>query len=58
MSGAAPVRPLVERLAIACVGGCTCMTKTPEIAYHDELCHYRLFTEAMRAMEASTEQKT
>ena len=27
------------------VGKCNCLTKTPEIQYHDELCYYRLITE-------------
>ena len=27
------------------VGGCTCLTKTPEIQWHDEDCQYRLATE-------------
>lgn len=38
--------PLTERLFRAQVGGCTCLTKTPELRYHDAQCHYRLFSEA------------
>lgn len=26
--------------------GCSCMTKTPEVMYHDETCDYRLAHEA------------
>jgi hypothetical protein len=25
---------------------CTCLTKTPELAYHDELCIYRVVRDA------------
>jgi hypothetical protein len=25
---------------------CTCLTKTPELVYHDELCTYRVVREA------------
>jgi hypothetical protein len=42
----AAVPPLKERLFRACIAGCTCSTKTPDISFHDLLCHYRLFTEA------------
>lgn len=31
------------------VGKCNCLTKTPEIEYHDELCYYRLKTEKENA---------
>lgn len=41
---------LIDRLSSACVAGCTCMTKTPEVKHHDSLCHYRLFTEAIEAL--------
>lgn len=41
---------LHDRLLAACVGGCSCMTKTPVIEHHDEACHYRLFTEAANAI--------
>jgi hypothetical protein len=27
------------------VGGCTCMTKTPELKYHADDCQYRMATE-------------
>lgn len=36
---------LFRRLSQAQVAACTCMTKTPDIEYHDELCHFRLFRE-------------
>jgi len=37
---------LLHRLNMAAVGGCTCMTKTPERQHHATMCHYRLFDEA------------
>jgi hypothetical protein len=39
--------PLSERLLRAALGGCTCLTKSPDIRWHDQLCHYRLFTESL-----------
>ncbi len=38
---------LKDRLLRAQVGGCTCVTKTPELTYHDALCNYRLCAEAV-----------
>jgi len=40
------LRATATRLTLACAGSCTCGTKTPEINFHDEQCHYRLFAEA------------
>lgn len=34
-----------KRLTSLQVGGCTCLTKTPELKYHKETCHYRLASE-------------
>lgn len=34
-----------QKLGRIMVAGCTCMTKTPDIQYHKELCHYRLAQE-------------
>ena len=31
---------------IAVIGSCTCLTKTNEVKYHEEDCHYRLVSEA------------
>jgi hypothetical protein len=42
---------LTERLLRAAVGGCTCLTKSPDIQWHDTLCHYRLFTESFGEIE-------
>lgn len=42
----APVAPLMERLVRAQVAGCTCLTKTPELRFHDPHCTYRLVREA------------
>ena len=39
-----------SRLAMAQVASCTCETKTPEIRHHDEMCHFRLFSEAYAAL--------
>jgi hypothetical protein len=43
--------PLVDRLWQASVAGCSCVTKTPEIKFHDELCHYRLHMECVQALQ-------
>lgn len=45
--GEAKARPLTERLLMACVAGCDCGAKSPDIRWHDEMCHYRLFAEAL-----------
>ncbi len=37
---------LLHRLSMASVGGCSCLTKTPELVHHATMCHYRLFEEA------------
>ena len=39
-----------KRLINLQVGGCTCMTKTPDIQYHNERCTYRLATEIERLL--------
>jgi hypothetical protein len=39
--------PLKERLFRASIAGCTCGAKSPDILWHDPLCHYRLFTESI-----------
>ena len=36
---------LTRRLTALTVGSCTCCTKTPEVVYHREDCHYRLASE-------------
>jgi hypothetical protein len=38
--------PLLDRLVGAQVGGCSCLTKTPDWRMHKPECHYRLFAEA------------
>lgn len=52
--GSAPRLQLTERhdsfLTRLAVGGCTCMTKTPELQYHAEDCTYRLATEIALAL--------
>lgn len=32
------------------LSACTCLTKTPELKYHDELCKYRLIGVAAEAI--------
>jgi hypothetical protein len=39
-------KSLLSRLASASVAGCTCMTKTPVLRYHNPTCTYRVVTEA------------
>lgn len=52
MTSKEQVRPLNDRLISACVAGCSCLTKTPVIQYHEPLCHYRLHMEALHALNA------
>jgi hypothetical protein len=40
------VQAVQQKLTRIMVGGCTCMTKTPELRYHNERCHFRLASEA------------
>jgi hypothetical protein len=46
----AAVEPLVDRLIQASVGGCSCHTKSPELKWHDPLCHFRLFSECIEVI--------
>ncbi|UTC29756.1 hypothetical protein BAJUN_01260 [Bajunvirus bajun] len=47
---------LVQRLLVtAQVASCTCCTKTPEIAFHDETCTYRLVVEASHLITLAQE---
>ena len=45
---------LIQRLWEASVGGCECLTKTPEIQYHAPTCKFRLFQESISALEAAS----
>jgi len=38
---------LIKKLEMACVGSCTCATKTPVIEYHYDRCVYRLHQESI-----------
>lgn len=38
---------LINRLHAATVASCTCMTKTPDIAFHAINCMYRVLVEAV-----------
>lgn len=40
------IREFGNRLFAALLGGCTCMTKSPDMEHHDPTCHYRLFIES------------
>src|SRR5262249_9402264 len=42
---------LIERLLFAEVGGCTCLVKSPDLQYHSQYCHYRLFAESRAALQ-------
>lgn len=41
-----PYHALLRRMDAAMLGSCTCVTKTPDIAFHDEKCRYRVLSEA------------
>jgi hypothetical protein len=48
----APVSPeIFKRLTRLQTAGCTCQTKTPDIAYHDANCRYRLAREVELLLE-------
>lgn len=34
-------------LKMMLVGSCSCLTKTPEVRFHDEYCRYRIISEAL-----------
>ena len=42
---------LLDRLFMAQVASCGCLTKTPEVSYHKEDCCYRILNEAHRRIE-------
>lgn len=44
---------LTLRLARCTVASCGCMTKTPEVRYHDESCLYRVLNEAIEVLDAT-----
>lgn len=43
-------RTLIERIELACVAACTCLTKTPEWHHHEPNCRYRLLQEAAESL--------
>ena len=43
---------LSVRLARCTVASCRCMTKTPEVQYHDKSCLYRVLNEAIEVIDA------
>lgn len=44
---AAEVAMLREALEVAIIGSCSCMTKTPDAAFHSEDCKYRIIVDAL-----------
>lgn len=42
---------LVHHLDLAKSGSCSCLTKTPEVAFHDKRCLYRVLSEAKTVIE-------
>lgn len=36
-----------KALKMMLVGSCSCLTKTPEVRFHDEYCRYRIISEAL-----------
>ena len=42
---------ITHKLQLISIGSCDCLTKTPDIEYHDKFCRYRLITEAIRYIE-------
>jgi hypothetical protein len=47
---------LLDRLLEASVGGCSCLTKTPELQYHSPTCHFRLHEESSREIKRLTRE--
>lgn len=45
---------IIEKLRLAQSGACTCMTKTPEVSWHDATCLYRVLSEAVEAITMQT----
>jgi hypothetical protein len=46
----AVIQAAQDKLTRIMVGGCTCNTKTPELRFHSERCHFRLASEASEAL--------
>jgi hypothetical protein len=42
---------LKDRLLRGTIGSCSCRTKTPELQFHDDLCHSRLHRESLQVIE-------
>lgn len=49
---------LTRRLARCTVASCRCMTKTPEVQYHNEDCLYRVLNEAIVVIDTLTPNST
>ena len=45
---------LIEFLHDACIAGCSCLTKSPEIVFHESTCHYRLHVQSIDRITALT----
>jgi len=42
---------MAEGLRMSLLGGCTCMTKTPEVKFHDSSCRYRKLSEILSSYQ-------
>ena len=51
-----PESDICYRLTRATVGACTCMTKTPDVRYHDAQCLYRVLCDARAEIVALRER--
>ena len=50
---------LLDRLMEGSIGSCSCLTKTPELQYHNPTCHFRLHQESgreIRQLRAALEE--
>lgn len=47
-------KTIIEKLRMAQVSSCSCLTKTPEPSWHDESCSYRVLSEAVTAIAQVT----
>jgi hypothetical protein len=47
---------LIDRLEMACIAACSCLTKTPDWQHHETNCRYRLFQESIAALDRSAQE--
>jgi hypothetical protein len=48
---------LIQKLIIAQSGACNCLTKTPEVSWHETSCRYRVLAEAADELRAVLAQE-